>query len=184
MCGGDRYIWLLSMCPLNHSALQHVNEAIHRRVTHAAPSCFGRGSSWVVPARAKRVSRTFRCSPGRIFIPSLRSLFAVYPFSSLLLCLSFSLSFFFVLLPISRDGNFSRENSRHAPPLLQRIFSRSLDIPRKSTLLIFVVRIFSEHPWNMVCCRWNWRANWILTLDRSKREIVYPRCKWLIKEHW
>lgn len=24
MCGGDRYIWLLSMCPLNHSALQHV----------------------------------------------------------------------------------------------------------------------------------------------------------------
>lgn len=50
-----------SLCVLNHSAPQHVNEAIHRRVT-SAPSCFerdGRESLWVVPARAKRASWTF-----------------------------------------------------------------------------------------------------------------------------
>lgn len=102
-----------SLCALNHSALRHVNEAIHRRVTRAAPSCFGRESSWVVPARAKRVSRTFDAPLG-----GFSFLLSAVPSAAYPLFAPVSLASCF-----RGTGNFSRENSRHAPPLLQRIFS-------------------------------------------------------------
>lgn len=99
-CAAGIGIFDCSLCALNHSALQHVNEAIHRRVTRAAPSCFGRESPWVVPARAKRVSQTFDAPPERIFIPSLYGLFRGFLFLPAL-----SLSFYRLL--VSRGSNFS-----------------------------------------------------------------------------
>lgn len=124
-CAAGIGIFDCSLCALNHSALQHVNEAIHRRVTCAAPSCFGRESPWVVPARAKRVSRTFDAPPGGFsFLLSAVFSAAFLPsFRTLLLYLSIASRF--------RGAAIFRENSRHAPPLPRRIFSCSLAFPGK-----------------------------------------------------
>lgn len=138
-CAAGIGIFDCSLCALNHSALQHVNEAIHRRVTCAAPSCFGRESPWVVPARAKRVSRTFDAPPGGFsfllsavfsaaFLPSFRAL---------------SLSFY--RLPVSRGSNFSGKFATRATASPKN-FLVFTGVPRKTAPLIFVVQIFSGHP--------------------------------------
>lgn len=139
-CAAGIGIFDCSLCALNHSALQHVNEAIHRRVTCAAPSCFGRESPWVVPARAKRVSRTFDAPPGRIFIPSLRSLLRGFP-----PFFSYSLSLSFYRLPVSRGSNFSGKFATRATASPKN-FLVFTGVPRKTAPLIFVVQIFSGHP--------------------------------------
>lgn len=112
-CAAGIGIFDCSLCALNHSALRHVNEAIHRRVTRVAPSCFGRESTVGGTSPCEACLATVRCPPGRIFIPSL-----CCPFRS-----SPSLALVSLVSCLRGTGNFSRENSRHAP--LQRIFSRA-----------------------------------------------------------
>jgi len=96
-CAARIGIFDCSLCALNHSALRHVNEAIHRRVTRAAPSCFGRESPWAVPARAKRVSRTFDAPLGGFSFLLSAVPSAAYPHSllfSLASCFSRNRQFF------------------------------------------------------------------------------------------
>jgi len=134
-CAAGIGIFDCSLYALNHSALQHVNEAIHRHVTRAAPSCFGRESPWVVPARAKRVSRTFDALLGGFsFLLSTVSIAAFLPSS----CSSYR-------LPVSRGQQFFAGKFATRATASPKNFLMFPGIPRKTALLIFVVRIFSGH---------------------------------------
>lgn len=121
-CAARIGIFDCSLCALNHSALQHVNEAIHRRVTRAAPSYVSDGNprGWYQLVRSVSRERSMPLLRGFSFLLSAVSSSRFILFSSISsLSLSSSLSF---SLACETD-NFSRENSRHASPFLRRIFS-------------------------------------------------------------